>query len=202
MAKKTSGSEKVPAKSPAKSPAKVSEKGPEQGDVFIYHLKDAFVDAALAKGDEGELQQAKERFGITDRGSAAWAAGKVAEAMAEIERRKQHVKAYVLDAERKLERLQWMFWEPLKEWARSNLDYGKRSVRLPTATLAFRDIAAKLEVVDEDMLKRWAVVELPDAITTVEKLLMDPLKDFWVKSKTVPPGAKEIPAGETFDVKG
>lgn len=194
MAKKNSG----PVKGPVKGPAK----GPEQGDVFIYHLKDAFVETALAKGDEGELQKAKERFGITDRGSAAWAAGKLAEAEAEIERRKQHVKAYVLDAERKLERLEWMFWEPLKEWARSNLDYGKRSVRLPTATLTFRDIAAKLEVVDEDMLKKWAVVELPDAITTVEQLLMDPLKEFWVKSKTVPPGAKEIAAGENFDIRG
>jgi len=182
---------------------KVPAKGPEESkDTFIDHVKDAFVDAALAKDDEGAFQKARESFGIRDRGSAAWAAGKIAEADAEIERRKQHVKAYILDAERKLDRLKWMFWEALKEWARSNLDYGKKSVRLPTATLTFRDVAAKLEVVDEDMLKKWAIVECPDAITTVEKVLMDPLKDFWTKNSMVPPGAKEIPPGENFDVKG
>jgi hypothetical protein len=187
--------------------AKKSDKpeGPVEkadADPFIDHLKDAFVDAALAKDDDKELQEAKQRFGITDRGSAAWAAGKLAEAMNEIERRKKQVSAYLLDAQRRLERLEWMFKEPLREWARSNLDYGKRSVRLPTATLSFRDVPAKLEVVDEDALKKWAIVECPDAITTVEKLLMDPLKDFWTKNSMVPPGAKEIPAGESFSIKG
>lgn len=187
------------SKGPVKGPTKGTEAPKE---TFIYHLQDAFIETALAKDDEGGLQQARERFGIKDRGSAAWAAGKIAEADAEIERRKQHVKAYVLDAERRLDRLKWMFWEALKEWARSNLDHGKRSVRLPTATLTFRDIAAKLEVTDEDTLKKWAVIECPDAITTVEQLLMGPLKDFWTKNNMVPPGSKEIPAGENFDVKG
>lgn len=171
-------------------------------DSFIDHVKDAFVDSAIANDDEGAFKQARERFGIVDRGSASWAAGKLAEAEAEIERRKEHAKTYILDAERKLDRLKWMFWEVLKEWARSNLDYGKRSVKLPTATLTFRDVAAKLEVVDEDALIKWAIVELPDAITTVEKIVMDPLKDFWTKNNLVPPGAKEIPKGENFDVKG
>lgn len=172
-----------------------SEKGPVT-DNFIDHIRDAFVDAALAKDDEKELQDARTRFGITNHGSASWAAGKFAEAMAEIERRKKQAELYIGDAEKRLDRLKWMWWEALKEWARSNLDYGKRSVRLPTATLTFRDVAAKLEVFDEDKLKKWAIVECPDAITTVEKVLMDPLKDFWKKTNTVPPGSKEIPAGE------
>jgi hypothetical protein len=178
-----------------------SAKGPDS-DSFIDHVKEAFVDAALAKDDESGLQEAKARFGITDRGSASWAAGKIAEAMAEIERRKKQAALYIGDAEKRLNRLEWMWWEALKEWARSNLDYGKRSVRLLTTTLTFRDVAAKLEIIDEDVLKKWAIVECPDAITTVEKVLMDPLKDFWKKTSAVPPGVKEVPAGEHFGLKG
>lgn len=178
-----------------------SEKAPETVD-FIDHIKDAFVDSALAKEDATELAQAKERFGIRDRGSATWAAGKLAEAQAEIDRRKKQANLYVYDAEKKLERLEWLFLEQLREWARSNLDFGKRSVRLATATLSFRDVAAKLEILDEEALKKWAITELPDCLESVEKIMMDPLKNFWIKNEKVPPGAKAIPAGENFTVKG
>jgi len=188
---------------PKKSSGSGKEKKvPATPDDFIDRVKDAYVDGALAKDDEKELQDTKRRFGITDRGSAAWAAGKIAEAEAEIKRREMQAKAYVTDAERWLERLKWLFWEALKEWARSNLDYGKRSVRLPTATLAFRDVEARLEVDDEEALKRWAIVECPYAITTVEQVLMEPLKDYWAKNNMVPPGTREIRAGENFSVKG
>ena len=178
-----------------------SESVPETVD-FIDHVKDAFIDAALAKDDDRELVQAKERFGVRDRGSATWAAGKLAEAGAEIDRRKKQANLYVHDAEKKLERLEYLFLEALKEWARSNLDFGKRSVRLATATLSFRDVQAKLEILDEEALKKWAVVELPDCLESVEKIMMDPLKTFWIKNEKVPPGTKAIPAGESFTIKG
>lgn len=175
--------------------------GPQEAP-FIDNVRSAFIDAALAKEDEKELAQAKESFGIRDRGSAAWAAGKIAEAQNEIDRRKKQCELYISDAEKRLDRLKWLFWEQLKEWARSNLDHGKRSVRLQTATLSFRDVPAKLEIVDEDVLKRWALVDLPDCLETVEKVMMTPLKDYWVKNEKVPPGAKVIPADENFSVKG
>lgn len=90
--------------------------GPQEAP-FIDNVRSAFIDAALAKEDEKELAQAKESFGIRDRGSAAWAAGKIAEAQNEIDRRKKQCELYISDAEKRLDRLKWLFWEQLKEWA-------------------------------------------------------------------------------------
>ena len=175
-------------------------KGSEE-PTFIDHAKDALLESALGEDGEQGLERARQSFSVTDRGSAAWAAGKIAEAMNELERRKAQVAKYVADAQRRIDRLEWMWKEQLRVWAKDNIDHGKRSVRLPTATLQFRDTQARLEVIDEDAAKKFAIVNVPDAIETVEKLFMEPMAEYWKKNRIVPPGMKEVPAGESFNVK-
>jgi len=181
------------------TPAVAAGKAPPEG--FIETLQDVFVDAAVAGEDEKKLSDAKNRFYVRDHRSAAWAAGKIAMWQNEIERRKERVKKYVADAEKTLERLKWLFWEALKEWAQNNLDHGKKSVTLESATLQFRATEARLDVIDEDVLKKWAIVNCPDAIDVIENVLLDPLKNFWSANGVVPAGTKEVPAGENFSVK-
>lgn len=188
-------------KGPGKKPSATAQATSGDGD-FITVLQDVFVETAVREEDEHKLSQAKERFYVRDRRSAAWAAGKIAMWQNEIERRKLQARDYVLHAEKTLDRLKWLFWESLKEWARRNLDYNKKSVILETATLQFRDTQPRLEVVDEEALKKWALVNFPDAIESVEKVLLDPLKEFWTQREIVPEGTKAIPKGESFTVKG
>lgn len=185
-----------------KSPTQEAPVPVPKHDGFIDTLKDAFVDTAIAKEDEKDLADAKERFSVRDRDSASWAAGKIAMWTAEIERRKRQSDDYVKDAERRLRHLEWMFLEALRHWAKSNLEVGKRTVKLPTATLSFRETQSKLEIVDTDQLKKWAILNCPDAIVTIERVLMEPLKDMWTESGTVPEGTKVIPAGENFKITG
>jgi hypothetical protein len=193
----------------AKEPKKYILKRPKptdpevpRHDGFIDTLKDVFVDAAIAKDDEKDLSEAKERFSVRDRDSASWAAGKIAMWEAEVGRRKLQAEEYIKDAERRLRHLEWMFFEALRQWAKSNLETGKRSIKLPTATLSFRETQEKLEIADPERLKKWVILNCPDAIETVEKVLMDPLKEKWAKDGTIPEGAKVIPAGENFSIKG
>ena len=86
---------------------------------------------------------------------------------------------------------------------RKNLPHGKKSIKLPSATLKFSPTQAKLELVDESRVKTWATVNCPDALDTQVTVLLQVLKDYYEKNRDdVPTGCEVVPAGENFNVKG
>lgn len=175
---------------------------PQQGpSPFLTSLREIFTETAIESADDRMLEDLKARFGIRDKDTANWAAGKIAMWQAEVERRKETAKDYIREAQRNLERMEYLFKWALEEWAKENLDYGKKSVKLPSATLQFRTVPDKLEIEDEEKALKWATLNLPDAVSVKEYLLLDPLKEFMTVQGVVPDGARVIPEHDSFSIK-
>lgn len=183
------------------APAKPAEGTGEPS--FLGDLKDALMAAEMGRTEDKDLEQLRERFQVHDEATATWAAGKIVMWAAEIKRRKEQAKVYVEEAEKNLTRMEYLFKGQLEIWARKNLPTGKKSIKLPSATLKFSPTQEKLDIVDEARVKTWATVNCPEALHKEITIILQVLKDHYEKDReTVPTGCEVIPAGENFNIKG
>ena len=164
-------------------------------DVLRAAFPQAEVDAVLPSVKD-------DRFGITNEKDATWAAGKIAAAQNEIERRRAQCAEYVADAEANLERMRYLFETPLRGYAEGVLGDGKkRSLKLPSGTIGFRSIRPKLEIADEAEVIAWADAIGNECARTVRIVQKTALNEHWEKSGEVPPGCSVVPAEDRFYVK-
>lgn len=154
--------------------------------------------------DEPEMhdqaEEQPERFAIRDEATAAWAVGKIAEARAVLEQRRQAAAAWVEEAEREVARLEGRFVAELRLWAAEHLPAGKRSIRLMTGRLEFRTTPGRFVVSDPEEALAWARQYLPAAIKIEERLLAGEIAAY-AQTGEVPPGVEWSPEGESFKVK-
>lgn len=179
----------------------MSHQEPEDGMSFLDQMKEILAQVEREQAVEDKvLEEVKQKFRVTDAGSANWAAGKIAMWQSEVERRKEQAKTYVGEAEGAVRRLRFLFMGQLEAWAKQNCPQDKNHIKLPAATLKFTDTKEKLEIDDDKKAVSWATVNLPDAVEMKPSLIL--LKDFWLASekKTVPDGCSVIPAGTNFSV--
>lgn len=149
-----------------------------------------------------ELPEERPIFEITDEPTAEWVVSKLAMWKGEIARRKEAAAAYVADAQRNLDYLNWRFNHDLAIYTTNALKTEKKkSIKLASGTLGFRVQKPKIVVDDEGVVMRWADDNCPDAIKKVESILKTPLNDHFKATGELPDGCSLTEESQAFYVK-
>lgn len=95
---------------------------------------------------------------------ADWAACKILEAEAQVERLEVQHSVRLARARAELERAKAFFVPQLEAWAERHLPRDRKSVDLPSARLAFKTVPGGLRIQDRAACLAWAREHLPSAI--------------------------------------
>lgn len=134
--------------------------------------------------DESDLPPVREGFRIDTYDAAAWVVGTIAEAEAILEQRKAAAKAYVAEAQRRVNALHARFDAELECWAKENRPVGKQTITFVGGHIKFQTRAAHYEVVAQDEVEAWARKEVPAAFRPREDFLVSELTA-WLKLHAV-----------------
>jgi len=133
-------------------------------------------------------------FHVTDHASAAWVTDKITGWRAEIERIKTAMAVEVRRRESMIEYFLRHYEQELEAYARGQLTGDRKSTMLPNGVkLAFRKIAPKLEVKDEEQFLDWAKAWLPEAVVVKESVAKTPVNEHWKDTGEIPQGCEVAP---------
>jgi len=129
-----------------------------------------------------------------------WVLGKIADHRARAARIRENAELMARAEEREAESLEWRFGPALQDFARKELEGGKKkSVRLFNGVIGFRTRPASVSVTDPGQALSWARVNLPEAVT--EGLDKRALSAALLSTGEALPFAQLIPAEDVFYVK-
>ena len=157
----------------------------------------AEVDAApLGKADEGvtdEEERAVLRYFRVRSIKAAL-----------LQRLQDQYKAMIADAEREVDRLDYLYRELAERVTRAKLTGKVKTWKTPFGSGSFRTLPAKLEIVNEDALKEAIVAgDVPDTVQRVKIEISRTALNEYVEANpgVLPPGCEMKPAVEKFYIK-
>jgi phage host-nuclease inhibitor protein Gam len=117
----------------------------------------------------------REPWKITSIGAADWAMRQLGIAQRTAGEYADQVAMWTEAAARVRSAAAW-FDARLKEWAIAERTEQRKSFPLAHGTVSTRKVGASITVVDEDAVIGWARTACPDAIRTVESIIVAPLK--------------------------
>lgn len=154
---------------------------------------------------ESEIQRiVPEAFSVCSPETAAWVVRQIINARTY----SQKVQAWAAMEQRRAvaeeEHLLFRFGHQLRGWAEVEIRKlrGRKSINLPSGTVGFRSVPARVVFDDEDAVLAWAKVVCPAAVVTNERLLKKPVVEHITATGEVPErGLHAEPSSETFYIK-
>lgn len=164
--------------------------------VFAKHMEEIELEVkqteGLLQGDairimsEEDAERVARKFANLDNEEAAFKA-MVKEKQAQFKARRQT--------------LEYLFKYPLKDYVRANLKGKKKSIKLDTVTTGFRSIPESVKTADEDALREWAKVNLPNAFNYDRApISIETVKD-WEADNGPAPGREKVESRDAFYIR-
>lgn len=148
-------------------------------------------------------QDAEQRFAIHDEATATWALGTINTARAQLRYREEAAAAWVEEAVREVARLEARFLPELRAWGLQNLPAGRKTIKLLSGRLEYRNKPGRFTLVDPEVALPWAKTHLPSAVVVKESVAAEVLIRYAKETGETPDGLTWIPeqANETFSAK-
>lgn len=121
-----------------------------------------------------------------------------------LQRLQDQFKAMIADAEREVDRLDYIYRELAERVARAKLTGKSKTWKTPFGSASFRTLPAKLEIVNEDAVKEAIVAgDIPDTVQRVKIEISRTALAEYVDANpgVLPPGCEIRPAVEKFYLK-